>query len=413
LKKRKFNIIIALGSLVLIILIVSQFVWIKKQLELEDQNFEQKVKAALGNVGNQLQFINKEAIDAVYPVSRISKDQFVVTINDLVQPKLLDSLIAYEFRDYEIDLPYSYGIYDCQSDSVSFNHRVLPAGEFTISSWDPSTHNFGIIFPTLSSFFQNLGVWMISSLIVLVVVFMFSYFVYIILQQRQVDEIKTDFVNNMTHELKTPISTISLSSEALLKPNNLENPERITRYSEIIKDEAIKLKTLVEKVLQVALYNEGGEKLEKEKHNFISIINQVIDKNELRFLDKKVELVWNRNQEECVINIDKIHISNVIDNLIDNAIKYSTNKIVIHLELKSDANSLTFSIQDNGIGVSKENQKHVFDKFYRVPTGNLHSVKGFGIGLNYSATIVKQHEGKISISSTLNEGSIFSITLPK
>lgn len=413
-KKNVFNWIISLGVLALIVLFISQFIWITRLSEVQEQNFDHKVKSALGNVGNRLQLINKEAIYEVYPVTKLADDQFVVMINDLVQPRLLDSLIAFEFREYEIDLPYYYGIYDCHSDSViTFNHKLLPSNEFTIASWDPNTHNFGIIFPSKKDFLSNTSNLFVSGGIVIVVLLLFSYFIYVIFQQKQIDEIKSDFVNNMTHELKTPISTISLSSEALMKPNITEKPERIDRYSKIIHEEADKLKQQVEKVLQVALFSEGQLELKKEKVDLVSLIKDVIEHNEVRLEECGGKVIINRENISLVSKVDASHLYNVFDNLIDNAIKYSDENPVIEVSLGEKKNFNIITIKDNGIGISSENQKRIFDKFYRVPTGDIHNVKGFGIGLNYASKIISLHQGSIKLSSKLGKGSTFTIELPK
>lgn len=413
-KKRRFNIVVLLGALALIVLFISQFIWITRLTEIKDQNFDNRVKSALGNVGNQIQLINREAIYEVYPVTKIADDQYVVMINDLVQPRLLDSLISYEFRDYEITLPYYYGIYDCHTDSViTFNHKLLHSNEFAISTWDPNTHNFGIIFPTKNDFLSNWSNLLVSGSIVLIVMALFAYFIYVIFQQKQVDEIKTDFVNNMTHELKTPISTISLSSEALMKPNITEKPERISRYSKIIHEEAEKLKLRVERVLQVALFSDGKLNLKKENFDLIELVNQVIKDNNVRMEKCNGTIAFSSQTEIAEVHMDKNHMYNVIDNLIDNAIKYCENSPKIEIYLKDHNIIWSLSVSDNGIGISQEHQKRVFDKFYRVPTGNIHDVKGFGIGLNYCSKILEAHSGSIKVTSKTSKGSTFILEIPK
>lgn len=223
---------------------------------------------------------------------------------------------------------------------------------------------------------------------------------------------KNDFVNNMTHELKTPISTISLASQMLSDRTIPDEQKNLAQISRIIQTESKQLGFQVERVLQMAIFDHGQLKLKLEEVDVHDII-ETVAQNFLLQVDKRAgRLEFMPEASEAIIEGDSMHITNVISNLIENAMKYTQRTPVIQLATKNENDSIMVSIIDNGMGISKENQKRIFDKFYRVPTGNVHNVKGFGLGLSYVKLIVEQHRGKIRIKSELNKGSQFDIYLP-
>jgi len=232
------------------------------------------------------------------------------------------------------------------------------------------------------------------------------------LKQKRLSEIKNDFINNITHEFKTPISTISLSSEVLLQPNIILEPERLKNYAQIIKDENNRLKNQVDKVLQLATLEIDKLKLENELIDLHEIINETVKSFDLIIERQQGKITTMLGAKKSQVIGDRVHISNILFNLIDNAIKYSPEHPKIEISTDNYFSGIEITVKDNGIGISKENQKHVFEKFYRVPTGNIHNVKGFGLGLNYVKTIVTAYNGKIKVSSKEKEGSTFIIKLP-
>lgn len=409
-KKWSSNIFLGLGTILVIFLVTTQYFWVKKQLELNDLRFENSIKNALGEVGKQLQIINKESVSVTYPVERIESNQFVVMINEMVNPPLLDSLISHQFRQFEIDEPYVYGIYDCHTNQVTFNQRLLPASEFSISTWDPNTHNFGLIFPELNSFTNQLKVYGLSFLIFLLVLVIVIYLVYTIFQQKKLATVKTDFVNNMTHELKTPIATIGLIGESLNKPNVLADPEKVKRYAQIVQEESRKLKHQVEKVLEVALFEADKMKMALSSFHFHTLIEEAVSDFENAPYQKTVSFKLQLNAQKDLIHADRGHLKNVLTNLIDNAIKYNDQDPVIQIETKNVGSQLHLRITDNGIGIQAEEKHHIFDKFYRIPKGNLHDVKGFGLGLFYVKSVLNMHDYSIELVPQ-DKGSQFLIQL--
>jgi two-component system phosphate regulon sensor histidine kinase PhoR len=232
-------------------------------------------------------------------------------------------------------------------------------------------------------------------------------------QQRRLTELKNDFISNVTHELKTPIATVSVAIEALQNFGVAQNPKLTEEYLEISKNELNRLTLLVDKVLKMSAFEEQGLKLSLESVNVADLIQQVVGSLKLQFEKYKAEVSFDRIGQGFIISADKIHLTNVIYNLLDNALKYSENKPDINVELQDNNSEIKLSISDKGIGIPPEYQDKIFEKFFRVPTGNLHNVKGYGLGLNYVASVIKQHGGKIEVQSELNKGSIFTVTMPK
>jgi two-component system phosphate regulon sensor histidine kinase PhoR len=234
----------------------------------------------------------------------------------------------------------------------------------------------------------------------------------IIYRQKKLSDMKTDFINNMTHELKTPIATISIASE-MLKDNSISaQAENRNKYAHIIFEENKRLANHVEQVLQIARFEKGELQLNLEDRDIHTIIESTAHRFQLILeeLDGTIEL--NLNAENDVIKVDELHFTNVINNLIDNAIKYNDKVPLIKINTFNISLGIQIEVIDNGIGLSKDDQQKIFEKFYRVGKGNVHDVKGFGLGLSYVQTIVEAHNGKIWVESKLKEGSKFIIQLP-
>jgi two-component system phosphate regulon sensor histidine kinase PhoR len=254
--------------------------------------------------------------------------------------------------------------------------------------------------------------WVFSSLVILLVVIFFAYAMALILKQKRLSEVKTDFINNMTHELKTPISTIALSSEVLTSPNIQNDPERFHRYATIIKNENNRLKAQVDRVLQVATLSPDKLKLKEEELDLHDIIQKAVATFQITANEKNGHITAQLDARHAVIRGDRVHITNIIYNLLDNACKYTERSPVISISTQNENENILVKVADNGIGIPAGDLKNIFEKFYRVPTGNIHNVKGFGLGLYYVKTIVKAHHGKISVKSQIGSGTEFCVALP-
>ena len=439
-KQKSIRLVIWLATIALLAVIIMQFFWInksiqtqnqtidiqKKNIEIENQQFENRVNISLTNVRDKLLLLNDEAAGFYLdPVKQITKNYFVVSFYDTLSHELLENFLISEFQQRHIQESFEYGIYDCFSDSIIYDKYVGLSKNTKISDnisanqqkWDHDGHYFGVYFPDriesapskASEISYSLA---ITSIIIILIVAIFTYAISIILRQKKLSVMRNDFINNMTHELKTPISTIHISSDVLLRTDIHKDPERIKRYAKIIKAENNRLEGQVEKVLQLAKLEKGEIQLNKSIINIHTVIKNIAETFEISIQDRKGKLHFELNAQHVEIEADPIHITNVIATILDNANKYSPAEPEISINTLCDHDNVIVSIQDNGKGIKSEDLKHVFEKFYRVPTGNIHDVKGFGLGLFYVKSILKSHNGNITATSEPNIGSTFTITLP-
>lgn len=408
----------ALGVVLLIGLSITQIYWVGHAYNAQEQNLDLEIKFSLTSVAQQILEHRNDSSVLIDPVKQVSANYFTVATNDTLHPYYLESLLAAEFKKREIDLDFEFSIYDCFTDSVvfkGFHTEILGAEEPELPqiNWDQDGHYFGVFFPgKTENIWTRLKFWVLSSGIVLLVVIFFAYAIWVILKQKRLSEVKTDFINNMTHELKTPISTIGLSSEVLLRPGIEDNPERLRNYAKIIFNENNRLKSQVEKVLQIAALDKERVHLSKKKVDVHSIINELVQSITLS-LEGEAILEKDLSATNPEINADEVHITNILYNLIDNALKYSRDERKVSVSTRHERKGICISIEDNGIGISKDDRKLIFDKFYRVPTGNLHDVKGFGLGLHYVKLMVNAHGGRITLTSEPGNGTRFDIYLPQ
>lgn len=437
---KSIRIIIILAVIALVGVLTNHFFWINKEIKIQDNllkieqkniqiekgQFNNQVTLALVNVRDELLSLNIEA-SGLYlePVKQINPNYFVVSFYDTLNPELLKNLLVEQFKEYNIKEVFEYGIYDCFTDSIIFDRYVdLSSGKelnnmsgTELEKWAHDGHYFGVYFPerknTSYSTKENISKsFYISSIVIVFITLIFAYAIVVILRQKRLSEVKTDFINNMTHELKTPISTIGLSSEVLLNKDIHKDPDRIHRYAQIIKAENSRLESQVERVLQIAKLDKGEIQLKKESLNLQELIKESAEVFRISVEQNGGTITTVFNLENKSILADKVHLTNIIHNLLDNANKYSPENPTIDVKLFSSNGGVSVSISDNGKGMNKEQQKLIFDKFYRVPTGSVHDIKGFGLGLYYVKQIINQHGGKVSVESEINKGSKFTFWLP-
>lgn len=350
--------------------------------------------------------------------------QVNIPLEKRVQAQNIDSLLALELSNNGINLNYSYKISSVQQDSVIFTKASQkdtdfnPANTYKTMLFSKDMVRDGgyllVTFPEKNSvILNNMGSILLSSVsLLLVLAGSFIYTISSILRQKKISEMKTDFINNMTHEFKTPVATIMIASEALRDPEINENTNRVNKLANIIYDENVRLGNHIERVLNIAKIERQDLKLEMKLQNMNELISTVVDSMDLQLKKKNTDLKLNLNALNANINGDELHLSNVIFNLIDNANKYSKEHPEIIIDTYSDAKNLYIKIKDNGIGMSKEQLKRIFEQFYRIPTGNLHDVKGFGLGLSYVNNMVKKMGGSISVKSEKDKGSEFEVKFP-
>lgn len=346
-------------------------------------------------------------------------------IEERIEAQTLGRLIKTELKNSGVTLDFKYavktfyrgeekGIFGVKNYTPR-QQKEYPALLFPNDLADLKKPNYlYLYFPKRDGYLlKQTGILVIPTIVLttmLIGIFIFT--ILIILRQKKLSIIKNDFINNMTHELKTPISTISLASQ-MLRDNTVANtPKTIEHISGIIYQESKRLTTQVEKVLQMAVFNEGKLKLKFKEVNLNALITSVVLNFELRVKSKNGELTCNLAAEPSIIKGDDVHITNVLFNLLDNAVKYSKGEPKIHISTEVTDDFLVISVKDNGIGIQKEYVGQIFERFYRVPTGNVHDVKGFGLGLSYVKKIIDAHHGKIKVESDINKGTKFMIYFP-
>jgi two-component system phosphate regulon sensor histidine kinase PhoR len=348
------------------------------------------------------------------------QDQTITRKIDLTE---IDSLLQIVLANKGIDTNFEFAIWNEQSSSALLAKKENPSADLLDSKFKAglfpndlygSTDYLILNFPDQQSFLFN-QIWsslIASFILVAIILSCFGYSLFTIIRQKKISEVKNDFINNITHEFKTPIATVSLACEALQEDAVFNTPSTAKRYIGMIKEENSRLENHVEKVLQLATLDKQTVTLHLEQLNMHDIIQDISDAFDIQITHKKGSILKQMTAKDYFVHGDNDHLTNVISNLLDNAIKYSPESPAITIITTSDAQLFTASIIDKGIGMSKEEVKKVFDKFYRVPTGNIHNVKGFGLGLSYVRDIIDMHHGSIRVQSDRKEGSTFTLTLP-
>lgn len=445
LKKGSISFFILLGVGSLLIILSLQLVWMKKTVDIQQTNieiqnkedslnlveFSEIVHSALRDVLEQISTHRSDSSDMYNAVRQIRTNRFVVDINEELQPYYLETLLKRAFYEKNVRQDFQYGIYDCFSDSIVYGNLIhvdeQADGGYRIDAnsnlnesivnWKKDGHYFTVFFPNVEAQKINPNAtlftpWVYVLLIVALVLIFFWYSLVLILRQKKLSEIKNDFINNMTHELKTPISTISLSSEMLLKDGVQNDAEKLQRYASIIYKENKRLENQVERVLKVAKLDKSEVVLTKTNLEVHALLEEVKDHFQFNQEDKGGSIVMELKADRDNISADEVHVSNVIYNLIDNAIKYAEEKPEIQVTTYNSKEGICIEVKDNGIGIKKEDLNNIFDKFFRVHTGNRHDVKGFGLGLYYVKTIIEAHNGKVLVKSQVGKGTTFTVCLP-
>lgn len=345
-----------------------------------------------------------------------------IDVSMQLDPHTVDSLIRTSLSNHQANADVQWGIYNGERNNFLLPNRNIKVENLMQSGFKtplyptslyPRPDYLSFYFPHKDHFLlKKMGIVLLSSAaFILLIVFCFSYAVYSLYRQKKLSQVKSDFINNMTHEFKTPVSTILLASEALKDPNAATDRDRYERLVNIIYDENNRIAGHVERVLQLAAMEKGNFKINKEPISLHDLIDSVVEKMKIQAEHAGGTLETRLEAQHHEVDIDIFHFSNVIRNLIDNAIKYCRTQPQILIYTFNREKEIIMGVKDNGIGLQKEQMNKIFDQFYRVSTGNVHDVKGFGLGLHYVKNIVEMHEGHIYVKSEKDSGSTFEIVL--
>lgn len=356
-------------------------------------------------------------------MAKMEGDLQAKPIRERLDTAVLSKYLQREFQNSGIDAPYYYTVIDAK------NNTIFCSGNFEITDntalfkrmlyprdggyYNTQANYICVYFPTKKEvIFKSMKMAMPSFLLTFMLVLTFAYTIFIVFRQKKLSEIKNDFINNMTHELKTPISTISLASQMLKDGGVAKTPSSLSHISGVIHDETKRLSFQVEKVLQMAIFDRDSSRMKPIPTDLNELIDSVVSNFKIKIENQSGTIHTELNAVESTVSVDELHITNVLHNLLDNALKYKREEPHIKIKTWNDKQKLLISVSDNGIGIKKENLKRIFDKFYRVPTGNVHNVKGFGLGLAYVKKIIEDHNGLITADSEINTGTTFTISLP-
>jgi len=402
-------------------IVFTQLYWVRKSLDLKGEQFDNSVRISIKSVMNQLMEHKNDSVFQAH-LYDLSCQKLKLDVTDIIEPPLLDSLLFEELSSMDLDDNYYYAIYNNLNGKFvagRFENKeeslLESPFQFSVSSlYRPGDYYLGIYFPTKTSLvLRQMEIWLLFSVFFLIVVIIsFAYVVLTILRQKKLSEIKNDFINNMTHEFKTPIATSSLAAEMLLKPQISSKIEKVNKYANVILDENQRLQSQVEQILQIATLESGQNQYKYKKMNLHDLLSSVIDSFEMRIKEKKVKMLVDLDAKDPILVADQNHITNVFYNLLDNAIKYTFEKPKIEIKTWNVKHGIFVRIKDNGIGINEEHQKNIFKNLFRVPTGNIHDVRGFGLGLYYAREVVYLHDGKIVLKSEFGKGSSFDVFLP-
>ncbi len=344
-------------------------------------------------------------------------------LNKRIHPQTLDSMLRMELINRSINSDFEYKVTSAKRDSLIFRRastqtKFLPYNSYEIPLFPKEiimdSGMLTITFPDKNSvILANLTAMMsLSGGLLLVLIFCFGYTIHTILMQKKLSEMKTDFINNMTHEFKTPVATIMIASEALRDPDLTADKKRIDKLANIIYDENVRLGSHIERVLNIAKIDKGDLTLEHKEVEMNDLLSAIVDSMSLQLQKRNANIDLDLQARNSTIMGDELHISNIIFNLLDNANKYSPEDPQIKISTSNSGKQLIIKVADKGIGMSRDQLSKIFDQFYRIPTGNLHDVKGFGLGLSYVSNIVKKLHGTIKVRSEKDKGSEFEISLP-
>ncbi len=413
--------VILLGTLAIIGIIAVQSYWVMSLWNTQQEDFDRTIRIALLKTAEDM--ARQDSVDLQYKglIIQKSTNSYIVNYDNVIQKDWLEYFLFQQLADQDMTMDFEYGVHDCESGEMTY-------GDFCSFSENPKNEQptaslpedkdylnyFSVRFLGMQSQLANrMQFSIIFSAILLLAIFFFVYSMFVIMKQKRLSDMQKEFINNMTHEFKTPISTIKISADVFLSDQGIKENPRLSRYAGIIKEQNQRLNNQVEKVLQIAKMEQNTLELKKEKVDLNELLEDIVNSSELKTQKLQGTISTILTKENPVVMADRLHLSNILYNMIDNSIKYCKGKPEISIETVVDEKKIKLFIKDKGIGIPKEHLSRVFDKFYRVPTGNVHNVKGFGLGLFYVKNIVESHDWKIKIDSEADQGTTICVIMSR
>lgn len=413
--------VIILGAVAIVGIIGMQAYWVLSTWNINEEEFNKKAGLALYRVACDLVELSGGELPARNIVNQRTSNSYVVNIESEIDEEHLEYFLQKELERLALYVDFEYAVYDCTTNEMVYGNYCSfkphePINEAKLGDLpkdDKFTYYFSVKFPNRSGYlFGRMQLSIVFSVLLLVVILFFSYSMYVILRQKRLSELQKDFINNMTHEFKTPISTIRIAADVFASADEVQSDKRLNRYAGILKEQNQRLNHQVEKVLQLAHIDQGSFELKKEPFELDRLLNRIVDSTAVRVEKQGGTLTSHIDTAGVVLQADRLHFTNILHNLLDNAIKYCKGQPHINFRATVDERQVRIQIADEGIGISKEYLNRVFNKFYRIPTGNVHNVKGFGLGLYYVKSICDAHGWSLLLDSQKGQGTTVDLLIP-
>lgn len=416
-KTKNLNIIIVLGLIATIGILIAQLLWTKEAFSLEEKKFSQKVHIALLEVVKKLYEGTTGELPSQNPINKMSTDYYVINVENDFEPDILEFYLKEEFAKSNINTDFEFAMYNCHSDEMVYGKYVdildnkTSKNKIEFPKHENLVYYFAIRFPNETSYLlSSLRFWFILSFALIIILLVYVYSIYTIIQQKKYSELQRDFINNMTHEFKTPLSSILLASNYLNKQEVIKKDPKMEKYTEIIINQSKKLNSHIEQILTLAKSDNSSMKMDKKEIFILPVLNEVIENMSLK--NPNLEVKINSNKDYS-IEADAFHFTNIIYNLVDNSMKYCDGNPKITITISEENKKLKLDFTDNGIGILNKNINFIFDKFYRIPGVKSNEVNGFGLGLYYVKKICLQHQWKIFAINNKDKGITISIEIPR
>ena len=408
--------LIVLGSVAIIGILSIQTYWLYRTWSLREAEFDQKVRASLFRVANNLAGLANIPLPTRQDlVQQISTEYYLVNIDHAFDASDLEVALRYHLESALLQENFDYYVYDCSSDEMLYCNSISYDGQESDilnlkAAQGDMIYYFGVRFPSRGGFIlSSMDMSILFTLLLLMTVVFFVLAIFIIRRQNRLASFQTDFINNMTHEFKTPISTIKISNQVFLDDPAIQQDPRLHNYASIIQDQNERLNQQVEKLLQIAEVGKRDLQLNLKRVSLHQLIQTLNDSFRAKVEAKSGNIQLDLQANKDKVHADQLHLQNILFNLIDNAIKYSPKSPMIKISSRDEAQGPVLEIRDQGVGIPEEFQKSVFERFFRIPTGNVHDVKGFGLGLYYVKQICDAHGWNIQLGSKEGKGTRIQI----
>lgn len=421
-KFNTLNIIVFIGLIAIVGVLTMQLVMLNQAYSFEKKELGEKIHFALQDVVDKIYRDNESELPNESPIKKVSEDYYVVNVDDVFEAEVLEYYLTGEFQKVKLDMDYEYAIYDCGSDEMVYGEYITAEGremqsasqkcEKCFTKKEGLVYYFAVRFPELRhSYINSLQQYWIYTGVLFLVLVIYVYSVFLMLKQKKYTELQKDFINNMTHEFKTPLSSILIASNYAVKQQAIEADPKLNKYLRIIIEQSNKLNQHIERILSVAKTDSKVVALDKWQFDILNTLELVKENAMLKFENAVVTV--HSDKPEYFVNADEFHIYNIAYNIVDNAIKYGNGSPQVTIKAMAESKGVALQFTDNGPGIPAEHIDYVFDRFYRVPRENKKDIEGFGIGLFYVKKICELHGWKISIKNNDGAGITITIHIPK